>query len=79
MDKISNSYRKLNNYCADGKPPLGQFSYACVNTGYGNNKYCKKQNVPPGPGSYSNMQECLSNCNGKPPLGQFSYACVNTE
>ena len=71
MEKFCKSYRNLCNYdeftnsCeSGGSPPIGGFSYSCVNTGYGgNSKSCVRMNKSPGgSNSYSNMQECTSNC-----------------
>ena len=63
------AYDDLHNDC--NPPPLGQMSYACE--GSGDNSMCVFKHSAPGPGSYSNLQECQRQC--RSPLGQFSYAC----
>ena len=64
---VTSGYTKLHKY---NPPVVGKFSYACD----GHN--CHVQHVAPGPGSYSNMQECQKKCGGHPgPVGGFSYKC----
>ena len=74
------SYDEFTNACGTPIAPLGQVSFECVNNGYGNNsRQCVRKDRPPGPGSFSNMQECAKQCGSVTPipsLGNYSYKCT---
>ena len=81
----SSGYRKICNYddehnTCEGRPILGQSSFKCVSTGFGDiNKQCVHINAPPGQGRYPSMKQCEDNCSSpRPNIQSKSYQCMSS-